>query len=285
MALPSRSYLVCATPRSGSTLLCHLLDQTGLAGHPEEYFEALRHSGVPRRPHEYFDTDRHANIIERLAFREMPDGPVPEPNPLWQPDRYADYLAWALEEGTTENGVFGAKLMWGYLGDFATLLRGIEGNAGRPVPELLARTFPDLRYVQITREDKVRQAVSLWKAVQTQAWREEGGGADGAKAEPVFSFRAINFLVRQLTAHDASWDAYFLGLGLEPLKVTYEELAEAPDPVVRRVLGHVGADVPDDLALDAPKLRVQADERSEEWVRRVHEHLAALEAPTAVRTV
>ena len=158
MAFPARSYLVCATPRSGSTLLCHLLDQSGVAGHPEEYFEALRHSGVPRRPHEYFDAERHANIMERLAFREMPDGPAPEPNPLWRPDRYDRYLEWALEQGTTENGVFGAKLMWGYLGDFATLLRGIEGNAGRPVPELLARTFPDLRYVQITREDKVRQA-------------------------------------------------------------------------------------------------------------------------------
>jgi len=172
--------------------------------------------------------------------------------------------------------------MWGYLGDFATLLRGIEGNAGRPVPELLARSFPGLRYVQITREDKVRQAVSLWKAVQTQAWRQDGGGAAGEKAEPVFSFRAINFLVRQLTAHDASWDAYFLGLGVESLKVTYEELAADPDPVIRRVLAHVGAEVPADLRIDAPKLQVQADARSEEWVQRVHDHLAALEAPSAV---
>jgi LPS sulfotransferase NodH len=136
--------------------------------------------------------------------------------------------------------------------------------------------------VQITREDKIRQAVSLWKAVQTQAWRQEGGGEGGEAAEPVFSFRAINFLVRQLTAHDASWDAYFLGLGIESLKVTYEELAEAPEPVVRRVLEHIGAEAPADLRLDAPKLKVQADSRSEDWVRRVHEHLAALEAPTAV---
>ena len=102
MAFPARSYLVCATPRSGSTLLCHLLDQSGVAGHPEEYFEALRHSGIPRRPHEYFDAERHANIMERLAFREMPDGPAPEPSPLWRPDRYDRYLEWALEQGTTE---------------------------------------------------------------------------------------------------------------------------------------------------------------------------------------
>jgi len=272
------SYLVCATPRSGSTLLCHALDQTGVAGHPEEYFEALRWSGLPRRPHEYFDPDRHANIVERLAFREMPDR-RPEPNPLWHPDIYDQYLAWALEQGTTRNGVFGAKLMWGYLGDFAQLLRGIEGMAGRTLPELLDRAFPGLRYIQITRQNKVRQAVSLWKAVQTQAWKREPGEEVERSVEPVFSFRAINYLVRLLTAHDASWDAYFLGLGYVPLKVTYEELAESTDAVIRRVLAYLGIPAPDDLVVEAPRLSVQADEVSEEWVRRVDEHLAALEAP------
>src|SRR3954451_4765833 len=274
---PRLSYLVCATPRSGSTLLCHLLDQTGLAGHPEEYIEDLRHSGRPRRPDEYFDRERHANIIERLAFREMPDGTEHAPNPLWTPETDDQYLAWVLERGTTPNGVFGAKLMWGYLGDFATLLRGIEGMAGLRVPVLLDRAFPGLRYIQITREDKVRQAVSLWRAVPTQAWRRDAGADDGPRAEPVFSFRAINYLVRLLTAHDASWDAYFLGLGAEPLKVTYEELAAARGPVVRRVLDHLGIDAHADVGLEAPRLSVQADELSEEWVRRVHEHLAALE--------
>src|SRR5580700_5559501 len=91
---PMLSYLVCATPRSGSTLLCHALDETGVAGHPQEYFEALSRSGLPRRPHEYFDPERHANIVERLAFREMPDG-MAKPNPLWHPDTYDQYLAWA----------------------------------------------------------------------------------------------------------------------------------------------------------------------------------------------
>lgn len=276
---PRRSYLVCATPRSGSTLLCALLDGTGVAGHPEEYFEALRHSGLPRRPHEYFDRERHANIIERLAFREMPEHGRHQASPLWWPEAYDRYLEWALGQGTTPNGVFGAKLMWGYLGDFATLLRGIDGMRGLPIPDLLDRAFPGLRYVQITREDKVRQAVSLWKAVQTQAWRRDEGGT--AAVEPTFSFRAINYLVRLLTAHDASWDAYFLGLGIEPLKLTYEQLADAPEPAVRRVLDYLGVPAPADLTIEAPPLKVQADERSEEWVRRVHEHLEALEDPEA----
>ena len=277
---PMLSYLVCATPRSGSTLLCQELDKTGLAGRPQEYFEALRRSGVPRRPHEYFDPERHPNIVERLAFREMLEG-APKPNPLWHPDTYDQYLEWALDEGTTPNGVFGAKLMWGYLGDFAELLRGIDGMAGRSLPDLLSRAFPGLRYVQITRRDKVRQAVSLWKAVQTQAWQRDAGtgedGHDERALEPVFSFRAINYLMRELTAHDASWDAYFLGLGYEPLKVTYEELADSTEGVVHSVLEHLGIAAPQDLQIGPPRLSVQADEVSEFWVARVLDHLEALE--------
>lgn len=276
-----RSYLVCATPRSGSTLLCHLLAETGIAGRPEEYFEALRHSGVPRKPEEYFDPQRHANIVERLAFREMPEADgSPEPNPLWSAEAYDRYVDWALEQGTTPNGVFGAKLMWGYLDDFAQLLRGIDGLDGLPVPALLDRVFPGLSYIQITREDKVRQAVSLWRAVQTQAWRRTSeDGASAPTVEPVFSFRAINYLVRQLTAHDDSWNAYFLGLGRRPLKVTYEELAAAPRDTVARVLSDLGLDPRAADELDAPALQAQADERSEEWVRQFHGHLMALEGP------
>src|SRR4051795_11891381 len=51
---PTLVYLVCATPRSGSTLLCESLAATGVAGHPDEFFESLRTTGRRRQPHEYF---------------------------------------------------------------------------------------------------------------------------------------------------------------------------------------------------------------------------------------
>ncbi len=138
-----------------------------------------------------------------LALLGAPALPEPPPySSLAGIDRYDEHLARVRRWGTTPNGVFGAKLMWGYLGDFADLLRGIHGMGGLPVPELLGRAFPNVHYVRITRRDKVRQAVSLWKAVQTQAWR--AGGEAGERAQPAFSFRAINYLVRLLTAHDAS---------------------------------------------------------------------------------
>jgi len=38
------SNMICATPRSGSTLLCEALRNTGLAGNPDEYFHFDRWS-------------------------------------------------------------------------------------------------------------------------------------------------------------------------------------------------------------------------------------------------
>ena len=253
---PSCAYLVCATPRSGSTLLCHLLGQTGIAGHPEEYFEALRHSGVPRRPHEYFDRERHANIIERLAFREMPDGPMPAANALWRPDRYEQYLEWALSVGTTGNGVFGAKLMWTHLLDLADRLE-------RPAdPALLAERLPGLRYVHVTRGDKVAQAVSLWRAVQTLAWRADDAREEG---EVVYHGGAIGHLVADLSEQDDAWRAWFAANGIEPLTIAYEALADDATAAVASVLEYVGAGPAE---IPEPPLKRQGDDRSARWVER-----------------
>src|SRR6476620_5881839 len=169
---PDRSYLVCATPRSGSTLVCHALEETGVAGRPEEYFEALRHSGRPRRPEEYFLGVEDQSIRDHLGERSVGTDPQPR-SPLWSRAAYDRYLEWVFEAGTTPNGIFGAKLMWGYFGDFVSLLRNIPENRDLSLAELLPAVFPDLTFVRVVRANKVRQAVSLWKAVQTATWRDQ----------------------------------------------------------------------------------------------------------------
>src|SRR4051812_7686283 len=147
---PSLVYFVCATPRSGSTLLCRSLAATGVAGRPEEYFERLRHSGLPREPREYFGglPPQDADLLDLL-----PETRTGRP-------QHADLdreLPRYLEDGTTPNGVFGSKLMWGHLEDLLARLG----------PDTLEDRLGRLDYVHVTREDKVAQAVSLWRAVQT----------------------------------------------------------------------------------------------------------------------
>src|SRR5207245_1162163 len=108
---PHTSYLICATPRSGSTLLCEALTNTGLAGRPEEFFQACKETGLPRRPLEYFEGIDTTEVATILGEGAGPDEHLMQPV---SGESFADYLARVIEQGTTPNGVFGAKVMWAY---------------------------------------------------------------------------------------------------------------------------------------------------------------------------
>jgi trehalose 2-sulfotransferase len=284
-----RTYLVCATPRSGSTLVCQALKKTGVAGRPDEYFEALRHSGRPRRPEEYFIGVDDKSIFDQLGERNIGDDPLPR-SPLWSRTAYDRYMEWAMETGTTPNGVFAAKLMWGYVGDFVSLLRNIPRYRDLPLAQLLPEVFPDLTYVRVVRANKIRQAVSLWKAVQTATWREEEARReprlDDLDEEPDsppyrsflednlpqlrFHYRAIAHLLEQILVEEASWDAFFEHCGVRPLLVLYENFAADPQASTLSILDRLGLEAPSDLNLE-PRMRRQSDGINDDWVRRFSE--------------
>jgi trehalose 2-sulfotransferase len=251
------SYLVCATERSGSTLLCELLSGTGVAGRPEEFFEFLSATGRPRQPREYFLES--PEIAERL-----PPLLAPLPQPAWE-DRLAD----ARERGSTPNGVFGAKMMWAYLEDF--LSHGDpEAQLGTP-----------LEWVHVEREDTLKQAVSLWRAVQTSQWRadERSGDERAARgrsadhAQPVFDAAAIDHLKRRLEDHTERWRRWFAEGGIEPLRIGYEAFTAEPHATVCRVLEHLG--LPTDVPIPDPPMRRQSDGLSAEWAERYREEVPA----------
>jgi len=283
---PQRSYLVCATPRSGSTLVCHALEETGVAGRPEEYFEALRHSGRPRRPEEYFAGVEDPSIRDHLGERAAGSEQTPR-SPLWSRAAYDRYLEWAFEAGTTPNGVFGAKLMWGYFGDFVSLLRNVPAYRDIAIAELLPAVFPNLTFVRVVRANKVRQAVSLWKAVQTATWRENQANAKAASLEDDgsppyrsfieehrpqlrFHYRAIEHLLDQILVEESRWDAFFEHSGIEPVLVLYENFAAEYETSTIRLLERLDLSPPDDFDFE-PRMKRQSDRVNDDWVKRYSE--------------
>lgn len=283
MSPPERSYLVCATPRSGSTLVCQTLTRTGVAGRPEEYFEALRSSGAPRRPEEYFHGVGDRTIFDHLADLSEDLDPAPR-SPHWSRTAYDRYLDWVFENGTTANGVFGAKLMWGYMEDFVSLLRNIPEYRDVPMADLLLRVFPDLTFVRVVRANKIRQAVSLWKALQTASWRDEAPASTGDQPENVdtpsfrdfvreqrpqlrFHYGAISHLLNQLILQEAGWDAFFEHARIKPVFVLYENFASDIEVSTRRLLEDLGIEAPEDLSLET-KMKRQSDGINDDWARR-----------------
>jgi LPS sulfotransferase NodH len=265
---------VCATQRSGSTLLCELLKGTGVAGCPEEFFEAEYETGLPPHPGEYLEglPRTGAGIRDDLTPSEGPAY-----SSLQGVTDYGRHLERALAWGTTPNGVFGAKLMWNQIAELQAHVGPLPEYAGLEPFTLLTRLFGDPRYVWVVRRDKVSQAVSLWKALQTRSWRH---GSGRERPELHYRYAGIDHLVQLFEAHDRAWDAFFAAHRIEPLRISYEDdLERDQESAVRQVLDFIDVPAPADWVPAAP-LERQADALSAEWVAAYHRDRAQQEQPS-----
>ena len=229
-----RSYIICATPRCGSNFLCEVLQATGVAGRPDEY------------------------------FWNPPDG-----HERWSVSELGAYVGQIRRAGATPNGVFGFKIMWSHLGDWLPRLGGLVGREDARPPDILAATFPGLRYVRLTRYDKVRQAVSFYRAAVTSQWRSMDPGNELAAA-PEFDFAAIDYLVNDLITGDQGWDQFYRKHSIEPLYVKYEDLERSPEAVSDKVLEFLGLTPPGHPIPNQWRHQRQADGLSDDWVRQYH---------------
>lgn len=239
-----KPYLVCATPRSGSTSLCDLLAATGVAGRPQEFFERLYATNLPRQPREYFVGLEDEEVLERLP-------PLHAGTPE-SAEAFEQRLADALRAGATDNGVWAAKLMWGYLPALLRRLAEREPGAKLRPHAAFDRIWPGVRYVHVRRRDKVAQAGSLWALLQ--------------EGEPVYSAAAIRFLLKQVDAQDRGWIQWFAGVGIEPITIHYEDFVEDPPETALHVLDELGIDRAE-AAQPATPAGLD-NERAEEWAHR-----------------
>ena len=233
---PRISYLICATPRCGGYLLFEALENTGLAGKPGEYF---------------WEDKRWATE--------------------WGATDYTDFLNKVKQKSTTPNGVFGTKLMWGYFDKFMNKALQLPRFKDRNVsPDIvLSELFPNLHYIWIMRRDKARQAVSLWKGLQTLVWwKRRGDSIPKLDKAPEYSFEAIDYFVQEIVFHEAAWQAYFTQYDLTPFTVIYEDFVPAYEETALRIMDWLKISYPEDLAFGPRRLQKQADSVSEEWVQK-----------------
>lgn len=240
------SYILCATPRSGTTLLCDLLSQTGVAGLPNSYF-------------------RSQNILEWAR-----EWGVPPPHRPGDPGFEQAYLDAVLRAGTAGTGVFGLRLMWGTAPELRERLRVLFPDAADDAA-LFDRAFGKPRYIHLVRLDTVGQAVSRLRAEQSGLWHRAADGSDlervEASAAEAYDRGAIGSLVDEIEADNAHWDAWFAENRIEPLRLTYEELSAAPQETLSRVLKALGKE-PAVAATVQVKTAKLADQTSRDWAER-----------------
>jgi len=240
--LNTDAYLICATPRTGSSLLCGLLQSTAVAGRPESYF---------RREDEQSWAARWGIVLS-------PDRVL----------RYADFVRAAIAEGSSENGVFAARLMWGTLDELVGNLGTVYPDLAGADLDLLDRAFGHTRFVYLRRDDVLQQAVSWLRAEQTGMWFEtvHATGEQGVQ-EPQFDFDRIHELMRLIGEHNVAWQEWFASLGIRPYPVRYEDLDTDQAGVTRDICGFLGIELPPGLEIRARHRRL-SDELNTRWIDR-----------------
>jgi len=240
------SYLICATPRTGSSLLCGLLDSTGVAGHPQSWF---------RRQAEL-------EFAASWGITDASEGTF----------GYPDYFRAAAAAGSTANGVFAARIMWGTMDEVTAHLASVHPGHAGSASGLLSAAFGRTRFVYLRRGDVVAQAVSLLRAEQTGVWFETADERQEPTVQPGFDFGQVRDLVQQVKEDNVSWEAWFAAEGIQPYRVLYEELDADPIGIASGVLGFLGLDLPDGREITVRHKRL-ADELNAQWIGsyRLHE--------------
>jgi trehalose 2-sulfotransferase len=229
-----RSYIVASTPRSGSTFLCSALWQTGVLGAPSEYWNCRKRASPKTIG---------TRMMERL---EASSG--------------ADYLTKLLACRTSRNGVFGLKVHFSH---FEEVFNGF--------PQVLDLLAP-VNFIYIERQDKLAQAVSMARSLQTGVW---AFGKNRQRPAISYDRDLISRCLESLETQRRGWLQWFETNRIEPHVVTYEKLVADSSGVVSGIVNllDVGNDAPHEV--QQRKLARQSDGTNKEWADRYRSEMGA----------
>ncbi len=240
------SYVICTSPRSGSTLLCKLLAATGIAGNPGSHFHSLSLSDWLS----YYDLAPEASVSERDVL-----------DAIFQA---------AIAKGSLETGTFGLRLQRHsfdfFVQKLAVLHSGLSSDSQR-----FRAAFGRTSFIHLTRRDKVEQAVSYVKAHQTGLWHVAPDGTELERLSPpielIYDGNDIRARFEEVAAYDRDWERWFATEDIDPLRITYDALSAHPIETLSQILDHLGLDIEAASGVE-PGVAKLADETSQDWVAR-----------------
>lgn len=240
------AYIICTSPRSGSTLLTQLLRSSGVAGNP----------GTPFHK---------SSVVAWAKTKGVDVGPTVE-----QGARVRAALDAAMKAGKGATGIFGMRLQRHSFGQFVADLRIAYPNEATDLARIEA-AFGRTLLLHLTRPDKLAQAVSMVRATQTGLWHMTPDGREierlAPPADPVFDVKAIRAEMETSGAFDTGWRTWFDAEGIAPLEICYNALSDDPIGILRHILQVLGADVTRAATVDVGVGKL-ADALSAEWITR-----------------
>lgn len=171
----------------------------------------------------------------------------------WRPEEFQRYIERIRQRRTSTGGFFGIKIHRHHFEKFF-----VAGKIS------LEETLAPRQWIFLRRVDRVAQAVSWSRALQSGRW-----AAHQKFAFPVvYRRRQIGKLIDQIDAQEAAWESYFQTREIEPLRLRYEDLVEDRAKVLRSVLEYLGVANAAGITVPVPDLKRQSDDLNRLWIER-----------------
>ena len=134
--------------------------------------------------------------------------------------------------------------------------------------DLLDRAYGHTSFVYLQREDVLAQAVSWYRAEQTNVWHQTDQEVSRQpEHEPRYDFDQICKWVQMIEEHNSAWRAWFDSFGIQPHIVRYEDLDADPVGAACGILDFLGLKLPPGRLIKARQRRL-ADELNAQWIDR-----------------
>jgi LPS sulfotransferase NodH len=166
------------------------------------------------------------------------------------------YFFNAVAVRAIQNGYFGTKIISHFLEETIALATEQES-------EFLATWISSFKFIYLYRSDKVMQAVSLYRAEQTQLWHNDNSEYSNSRtdAKIEYNFQQIqknyNFLLQQENYLLARVSQIKKQYNLVVLEVAYEELVAHPQEVVSDLALLLGSTTP--VRIEAQEKRIHGE--------------------------
>jgi LPS sulfotransferase NodH len=261
-------YLTCTTPRTGGNLLCSVLSDTGILGTPGSYVYAYPTcetlAKLPlNRFEDYLSSELNLLAQQRgkASLNNLELSWLYETKLL---DKYGDaenrlrffyehlrahtmidYLHnirksplggrnWGIKVSANDSNGRGFDYFFQKLNSLSskknTLIKCLTDN------------FGEVKFIWLTRRNKVRQALSRWKAINTETWHSKYEKDLKSNKNQKPSIEELRQFVMQLVIDDSYWEEFFTQNMIDPLTVVYEDFINQPEKTLNSIYDYLDID-------------------------------------------
>ncbi|MFB0981489.1 MAG: Stf0 family sulphotransferase [Alteromonadaceae bacterium] len=165
-------------------------------------------------------------------------------------DNLQETIAELKKRRTSTNGVFGIKIHYSHIKQFGGFEKVLE-------------CFPDAYYILLSRENVLKQAVSLSIASQTGGWIS---GQKRVCNDPKYDFNHIDESLRNIILDNASWRYTLAANGCNYIEMDFDNICNNLADSLESIASFVGCKIDKTKIPKEQITKKQSNQRNTEWV-------------------